>query len=128
MLRFTCIVLFFPLIAFSQQKDTARVRVLLELCQNNLFKENKLDSCLLLVKQAEAMSMALHDPKSEGNAALMASKVYRMLKQPEKGAIYLKKAFAIFTKYDYKNEIGEAWVESGDYYPHDDEGIVKKTQ
>src|SRR6187402_976626 len=128
MFKIAFLVLFFPSIAFSQQKDTARVRVLLELCDNYLQKGIKPDTCRILVLEAEALSISLHYPKGEGNAALMASKVFRVLKQPEKGQQYLKKAFAIFTKYDYKDRIAEAWIESGDYYPYTDEGILKKVQ
>lgn len=83
----------------------------------------------MLVLQAEALSISLHYPKGEANAALKASAVFRLLHQPEKGQVYLKKAFDLFTKLDDKEMIAEAWVESADYFPSDtDEGVTQKVQ
>lgn len=124
MFKIAFLVLFCPSIASAQQKDTSHVRMLLELCDNYLQKESKFDTCRLLIQQVEAMSNDLHFPIGEGKAALMWSKLFRLQKQPDKGQPYLKKAFAIFTKYDYKDGLAEAWIESADYQPYTDEGIL----
>ncbi|SFD61678.1 Two-component sensor histidine kinase, contains HisKA and HATPase domains [Chitinophaga sp. CF118] len=143
MFRFALIILFFPLTTVSQQqqlsllqkskKDTSRVHLLLDLSQYYFSKSDRtpaqLDSGRIYALEAEALSISLHYPLGEGNAALLASGILRVQQQQEKGKQYLKKAMDLFTKYNYKDRIGEAYEETASYYDQEtDEGVINRIQ
>lgn len=131
MRKLLCIVLFLsPLIVVGQ--DTSRARTLLNLTARYLQKEHSaalLDTCRILTLQAEAISISKKYTRGAADAALMASVVFRLQKQPEKGQSYLKKAFTLYTKLNDNERLGEAWLEAGEYPPADtDEGVTAKAE
>jgi two-component sensor histidine kinase len=112
-------------------QDTTRVRQLQDQAWHYIRITDRtpavLDTARSFILQAETLSKILHYPQGEGNSNLMYSIVYRLLKQPEKGQLYLKKAMDLFKKCDYKMGTAEAYIERAEYEANNtDEGVTAK--
>jgi len=131
MLRITFLLLIFPLLALAQPRqleelrlskpDTSKVAKLLDLQEYYIHKGNRtaeeLDTCYILARQAELLSISLRYKRGEGNACIVLSRVCRLRNQPVRGKHYLARAMNLFTEGNRYDMLGEAHEESATYLP-----------
>lgn len=90
--------------------DTGRVRILLVLSRNFLFRSGAtradLDSSFMLMKECDVLSRNLNNQSSIGNTLLMAALIFNRRDEKEKGLKASQNALAIFT--GLNDLIGEA--------------------
>ncbi len=100
--------------------DTQRVNLLLEAALVYVMKpgmeKNHFDSALSFINQAMNVSGSLNEPVSQGRCFSVYSQLYREGNQTEQGKKYIDSAISIFTKYDQKENLGDAYSELQLYY------------
>lgn len=105
----------------KSKPDTNRVHLLQELATYYMFKPNAqavdMDSALVMARQAEQLSVVLHDPKGQATSFILFARVYNHEQKKEKARALVTKAITIFSNFNYLDELGEAYFELGSYYP-----------
>ncbi|MVM41707.1 tetratricopeptide repeat protein [Spirosoma sp. HMF3257] len=122
------------LLARLQQSklDTHRVHVLQDLATYYMFKPNAqvadMDSAMTVARQAEQLSVRLHDPKGQATSFILYARVYNHDGKKEKAKALVRKAIALFSQFHYLDELGEAYFELGSYSPLIGSGLTERIQ
>ncbi|MVM31224.1 tetratricopeptide repeat protein [Spirosoma sp. HMF4905] len=105
----------------KSKPDTHRVHLLQDLATYYMFKPNAqavdMDSALVMARQAEQLSITLHDLKGQATSLILFARVYNHDGKKEKARALVTKAITIFSNAHYLDELGEAYFELGSYYP-----------
>ncbi|MEP6748859.1 MAG: histidine kinase dimerization/phosphoacceptor domain -containing protein [Bacteroidota bacterium] len=100
--------------------DTGRINLLLEAALTYILRpgtmKNDIDSAIYFISSANNLALTLNDPPSEARCWYMFSQLHRETGEKEKGKKYAEKAITIFTKYDLKSKLADAYIELSQYY------------
>lgn len=100
--------------------DTSRVSLLLEAGLSYVLRlgsgKRDMDSALFYINSAMQLSRSLNEAIWEGRCNYVYSQFYRETSVTDKGRESIRQAIATFTKYDLKNDLGNAYIELGQYY------------
>ncbi|MEP7107989.1 MAG: histidine kinase dimerization/phosphoacceptor domain -containing protein [Ferruginibacter sp.] len=113
----------------KSKSDSERVNLLLEASLVYVtragMEKNDFDSALLLVDQANNLSRSINRPDWQARCFRVYSQLYRENNETVKGRNYIDNAIAISTKYDAKENLGDAYMELLRYYNvYSDSGAV----
>ncbi|WP_338872592.1 histidine kinase dimerization/phosphoacceptor domain -containing protein [Spirosoma sp. SC4-14] len=120
------------LLALLQQSkpDTHRVHLLQDLATYYMFKPNAqaadMDSAMTVARQAEQLSVRLHDPKGQATSYILYARVYNHDGKKEQAKALVRKAIALFSASHYLDELGEAYFELGSYSPLIGSGLAER--
>jgi two-component sensor histidine kinase len=116
----------------KSKPDTHRVHLFQELATYYMFKPNAqtadMDSALVMARQAEQLSVVLHDPKEQATSFILFARVYNHEGKKEKARTLLRKAITIFSNTHSLDELGEAYFELGSYSPLIGSGLTERIQ
>ncbi|WP_080054485.1 tetratricopeptide repeat-containing sensor histidine kinase [Spirosoma aerolatum] len=114
----------------QSKPDTHRVHLLQDLATYYMFKPNAqaadMDSAMAVARQAEQLSVRLHDPKGQATSFILYARVYNHDGKKEKAKAQVRKAIAIFSAFHYLDELGEAYFEFGSYSPLIGPGLAER--
>ncbi|QMW04176.1 tetratricopeptide repeat-containing sensor histidine kinase [Spirosoma foliorum] len=114
----------------KSKPDTQRVHVLQDLATYYMFKPNAqaadMDSAMAVARQAERLSMKLHDPKGQAISYILYARVYNHDGKKEQAKALVRKAITIFSNAHYLDELGEAYFELGSYSPLIGAGLAER--
>lgn len=120
------------LLARLQQSkaDTHRIHVLQDLATYYMFKPAAqaadMDSAMRMARQAEQLSVKLHDPKGQATSYILYARVFNHDGKKEKARALVRKAITIFSHFHYLDELGEAYFELGSYSPLIGSGLAER--
>lgn len=104
----------------ESKADTGRINLLLESALTYILRpgtmKNDMDSAFFFTNSANNLAIKLNDPASEARCWYMFSQLQRETGDKEKGKRYAEKAITIFTKYDLKAKLADAYIELSQYY------------
>ena len=110
----------------TSQPDTSRVKLLLQLSHEYIFKKGELatdlDTALLLTRQAQSLSYTLRYRLGVGSSYLTAAQAIREKGDEVKGRQYAQRAIMVFSQIGNKPKLIETYLELAlSYWIHKEE-------
>src|SRR3984957_11461764 len=110
--------------------DTARADLLLNLALSYVFRpgeyKSDLDSALLCAKQAENLNREWQNKRVQAKSRFAYSNILRESGNPTGAHEYIERSLALYRTLDAPSDMGEALLEETNYYPGDNNEVIKK--
>jgi two-component sensor histidine kinase len=110
--------------------DTARADLLLNLALSYVFRpgeyKSDLDSALLCAKQAENLNREWQNKRIQAKSWFAYSNILRESGNPTGAHEYIERSLALYRTLDAPSDMGEALLEETNYYPGDNNEVIKK--